>query len=82
MLESELPPTIAEVRDLGARVDRFVGEAEPRVARLDTLIDEASAAIRAAMVTMEEVQVSMGALRGPLNAVEGVRRRLGLRPRC
>jgi hypothetical protein len=81
MLEAELPPTIAQVRDVGARVDRLVGEAEPRIARVDNLMNEASVAIREAMVTMEEVQASMGALRGPINAVEGVRRRLGLGPR-
>jgi hypothetical protein len=44
-------------------------------------MDEGRVTMQEAIVTMRDVQASLGVLRGPLTAVEGVRRRLGLGPR-
>jgi uncharacterized protein YoxC len=71
VVERELPPTITEIRALTARAERLSAEVQPRLARLDALMDEAT-------VTLRDVQESAAALRGPLSAVAGVRRRLGL----
>ena len=70
MLESELPPTVTQLRELTGKLDGLADEMPPRLERLDALLDEGEetlAAVRASAEATEQVA------RVPLDAVERVR---------
>jgi uncharacterized protein YoxC len=70
-LEKELPPTIQQVRDVGASVAQLSSAAEPRLERLDRLSDEAEATL----IAVREVSSTLnGLVRGPADTVSGVKR--------
>jgi len=71
MLESELPPTVTQLRELTQKLDGLADEMPRRLERLDALLDEGEetlAAVRASAEATEQVA------RVPLDAVERVRR--------
>lgn len=73
-LGTELPPTVAQARELGANVSRLATELQARLDRVDALLEEADASLvslRSSLEGVEEV------VRGPLDAVDRARRRVG-----
>ena len=89
MAEQEVPATLGHLRSLSENLDRLSAEAEPRVRRVDDLLDEAEAslvALRSSLEATEEI------VRAPLDAVSrarhgvtsigrGIAHRAGLRGR-
>jgi uncharacterized protein YoxC len=70
MLETELPPTVAQLRSLAGKMDGLADDLPPRLERLDALLDDSDetlAAVRASAEATEQVA------RVPLDAVERVR---------
>ncbi len=71
VLERDLPPTIQQVRDLGASISELTTAAQPRLERLDGLLDEAEATL----VAVREVSSSLnGLVGGPAATVSSVKR--------
>lgn len=71
VIDSELPPTLADLRVASANLRRLSEELEPRVARVDALLDEGEqtmVALRATAEAAEEI------VRGPAAAIERTRR--------
>jgi len=71
LIETELPPTARDLRTSAANVERLSGELEPRLERVDALLDEAEAtsiSLRATVEAAEEI------VRGPQVAVDRARR--------
>jgi uncharacterized protein YoxC len=70
-LERELPPTIAQARELSASAAQLASAAQPRLDRLDSLADEAEATL----IAVREVAATLnGLVRGPADTVSGVKR--------
>jgi uncharacterized protein YoxC len=71
VLEHDLPPTIQQFRELGAGASELTTAAQPRLDRLDTVLEEAEATL----IAVREVSVSLnGLVGGPAATVSSVRR--------
>jgi uncharacterized protein YoxC len=71
VLEHELPPTIQQLRELAAGASELTTAAQPRLERLDGLLQEAEATL----VAVREVSVSLnGLVGGPAATVSSVKR--------
>lgn len=70
LIATDLPPTLGHVRELSANLERLSGELEPRLQRIDELMDETEATLavlRSSLEATEEI------VRGPLDAVNNAR---------
>lgn len=70
VVAGDLPPTMGHVRELSANLERLSGEIDPRLQRVDALMDEAEATLailRSSLEATEEI------VRGPLDAVNNAR---------
>jgi uncharacterized protein YoxC len=71
VIEHDLPPTIQQFRELGAAASELTTLAQPRLERLDTLLEEAESTL----IAVREVSVSLnGLVGGPAATVSSVKR--------
>lgn len=70
-IEEELAPTLADLRVTGANLRRLSDELGPRLERVDTLLEEAEAAVVSLRATAEAAE---DVVRGPQAAVDRARR--------
>jgi uncharacterized protein YoxC len=71
VLEREVPPTIQQVRELSASVSELSSAAQPRLERIDSLLEEAEATL----IAVREVSSSLnGLVGGPAATVSSVKR--------
>lgn len=76
-LRTELPPTLQELRSTATRVNHFSAELEPRLKRIDALLDEGDATLHSVRATADAAQEIV---RGPSVAVgraKGAARSMG-----
>ena len=71
VVDSELPPTLAQLRRLSANLEQFSTELQPRLRRVDRLTDEAEATLAALRSSVEATQE---VVRLPRTAVARVQR--------
>jgi uncharacterized protein YoxC len=70
-IDSDLPATLADLRAASANLRRLSDELEPRVARIDGLLDEGEQTLVALRSTVEAAEEIV---RGPAAALERTRR--------
>ncbi len=71
VIDAELPATLADLRAASANLRRLSEELEPRVARVDSLLDEGEQTMLALRATVEAAEEIV---RGPAAAIERTRR--------
>jgi uncharacterized protein YoxC len=71
LVETELPPTIRDLRSATANLERLTRELEPRLERVDALLDEAEATSLSLRATVEAAE---DIVRGPAAAVDRTKR--------
>jgi ABC-type transporter Mla subunit MlaD len=73
-LRDELPPTLKELRQAAANLNRVSDELGPRLLRVDLLLDEAEATIQSVRATAETAE---HIVRGPAAAMDRAKRAAG-----
>jgi uncharacterized protein YoxC len=73
-LRDELPPTLKELRQTAANLNRVSDELGPRLIRVDLLLDEAEATIQSVRATAETAE---DIVRGPVAAMDRAKRAAG-----
>jgi uncharacterized protein YoxC len=71
VIDAELPATLADLRTAAANLRRLSDELEPRVVRIDGLLDEGEQTVQALRSTAEAAEEIV---RGPAAAIERTRR--------
>ncbi len=71
VVSMELPPTLRHVRGLSANLERLSGELDPRLQRVDELLEETEATLT---VLRSSLEATGDIVRGPLDAVNNARR--------
>lgn len=71
LVDELLPPTLNDLRQTGANLARLSAELEPRLERIDGLLDESEATLLALRATVEAAEEMV---RGPAAAVDRARR--------
>ena len=71
VVNSELPATLKELRQAATNLDRVSAELQPRVARVDALLDEADGSLQSLRATIEAAE---DIVRGPAAAMERAKR--------
>lgn len=71
VVNTELPATLKELRLAATNLDRVSAELQPRVERVDTLLDEADASLQSLRATIEAAE---DIVRGPAAAVDRAKR--------
>ncbi|MEP7158086.1 MAG: hypothetical protein ABI797_01545 [Chloroflexota bacterium] len=71
VISEELPATLKELRQSSANLARVTGELEPRLTRVDSLLDEADGSVRSLRATIEAAE---DLVRGPAAAVDRAKR--------
>jgi ABC-type transporter Mla subunit MlaD len=71
VVNAELPATLKELRQSATNLGRVSAELEPRVARVDALLDEADASLQSLRATVEAAE---DLVRGPAAAIDRARR--------
>jgi len=71
VINGELPPTLKQLRTTSTNLSRISAELEPRLERVDSLLDEADASVNSLRATIEAAE---DIVRGPAAAVERARR--------
>ena len=70
-VNTELPATLKELRQSATNLARVSAELQPRVERLDSLLDEADASVQSLRATIEAAE---DIVRGPAAAMDRARR--------
>lgn len=73
-LNEELPPTLRDMRATSANLARLTDEVQPRIERVDVLLDEADLTLKSLRATAEEAE---SIVRGPAAAVDRAKRMAG-----
>jgi len=73
-LNEELPPALKDMRATSANLARLTEEAQPRIERVDVLLDEADLTLKSLRATVEEAE---SIVRGPAAAVDRAKRMAG-----
>jgi len=73
-LRDELPPTLKELRQTAANLNRLSDELGPRLLRVDLLLDETEATIQSVRATAETAE---DIVRGPAAAMDRAKRAAG-----
>lgn len=71
VVNEELPATLKELRESSANLARVSAELQPRLARVDALLDEAGASVQSLRATIEAAE---DLVRGPAAAIDRARR--------
>ena len=71
VVNTELPATLKELRQAASNLDRVSAELQPRVARVDALLDEADGSLKSLRATIEAAE---SIVRGPAAAVDQAKR--------
>jgi len=71
VVNTELPATLKELRQAASNLDRVSAELQPRVARVDALLDEADGSLKSLRATIEAAETIV---RGPAAAVDQAKR--------
>lgn len=71
IVNTELPATLKELRQAATNLDRVSAELQPRVKRVDVLLDEADGSLRSLRATIEAAE---DIVRGPSAAVDRAKR--------
>jgi uncharacterized protein YoxC len=70
MVQEELPPTLGQLRDLTVEMERLAHDLGPRLERTDRLVDEVEDTLGALRGTLVAAETI---IRGPLDAVDRAR---------
>ena len=73
IIDTELPQTLTDLRSASANVRRLSDELDPRLERIDGLLDEGEQTIVALRATVEAAE---DIVRGPAAAIERTRRKV------
>lgn len=71
IVNTELPATLKELRQASTKVNRLSGELQPRVERVDELLEEASGSLQSLRATIEAAE---DIVRGPAAAMDRAKR--------
>ena len=71
VVNGELPATLKELRQAATNLSRVSAELQPRVARVDALLEEADGSLRSLRATIEAAE---DIVRGPAAAVDRAKR--------
>jgi uncharacterized protein YoxC len=71
VVNEELPATLKELRQTSASLARVSSELQPRLARVDALLDEADGSVQSLRATIEAAE---DLVRGPAAAIDRARR--------
>jgi uncharacterized protein YoxC len=71
VVNTELPATLKELRQAATNLSRVSEELQPRVARVDALLDEADGSLQSLRATLEAAE---DIVRGPAAAMERAKR--------
>ncbi|MEO8626106.1 MAG: hypothetical protein ABI452_05340 [Candidatus Limnocylindrales bacterium] len=71
IVNNELPATLKELRQAATNVDRLSAELQPRVERVDALLDEADGSLQSLRATIEAAE---DIVRGPAAAMDRAKR--------
>jgi ABC-type transporter Mla subunit MlaD len=71
VVNTELPATLKELRQAATNLDRVSAELQPRVGRVDALLNEADASLQSLRATLEAAE---DIVRGPAAALDRVQR--------
>jgi uncharacterized protein YoxC len=71
VVNAELPDTLTELRQAATNLNRVSAELQPRVERVDALLDEADGSLQSLRATIEAAE---DIVRGPAAAMERVQR--------
>lgn len=71
IVNAELPATLKELRQAATNISRVSAELQPRVARVDALLDEADGSLQSLRATIEAAE---DIVRGPAAAMERAKR--------
>lgn len=71
IVNTELPATLKELRQAATNLDRVSAELQPRVQRVDALLDEADGSLKSLRATIEAAE---DIVRGPAAAVDRAKR--------
>lgn len=71
IVNTELPATLKELRLAATNISRVSAELQPRVARVDALLDEADGSLQSLRATIEAAE---DIVRGPAAAIERAKR--------
>jgi uncharacterized protein YoxC len=74
VVNAELPATLKELRQATTNVSRVSAELQPRIARIDALLDEADGSVASLRATIEAAE---DIVRGPAAAVDRAKRTVG-----
>jgi uncharacterized protein YoxC len=74
IVNTELPATLKELRLAATNLDRVSAEVQPRVGRVDALLDEADGTLASLRATIEAAE---DIVRGPAAAVDRAKRTVG-----
>ena len=70
VIHDELPPTLGQLRDLTVELEQLTHDLGPRLERIDRLVDEVEDTLGALRGTLVAAE---GIIRGPLDAVDRAR---------
>src|SRR5688572_20098013 len=79
VVNTELPPTLKELRESATNLRRVSDEMAPRIDRIDALLDETDATVASLRATVEAAE---DIVRGPSAAVDRARRAAGAASRA
>ncbi|MDL2336175.1 MAG: hypothetical protein QFC55_09105 [Chloroflexota bacterium] len=71
IVNTELPATLKELRQAATNIDRLSAELQPRVVRVDALLDEADGSLQSLRATIEAAE---DIVRGPAAAMDRAKR--------
>jgi ABC-type transporter Mla subunit MlaD len=74
VVNSELPATLKELRQAATNISRVSAELQPRVERVDALLDEADGSLQSLRATIEAAE---DIVRGPAAALDRAKRMVG-----
>ena len=74
IVNTELPATLKELRQAATNISRVAAELQPRVERVDALLDEADGTLQSLRATIEAAE---DIVRGPAAAMERAKRTVG-----
>ncbi len=74
VVNTELPATLKELRLAATNIGRVSAELQPRIARVDALLDEADGSVASLRATIEAAE---DIVRGPAAAVDRAKRTVG-----
>jgi ABC-type transporter Mla subunit MlaD len=73
-LRTELPPTLKELRQTAGNLNRVSDELQPRIVRVDALLDESELTLQSLRATVETAE---DIVRGPAAAMDRAKRAAG-----